>query len=274
MQVITWLKTAVDKLEKQSGTAQLDAEIILAHVLGVDRSWLHAHPDETIDYSKLDVLKDLLDRRLDHEPIAYILEKTEFYGLEFYITNGVLVPRPESETMIDLLLSYCHEKIKDNLVIIDVGSGSGALGIVASMKANPLELISIDIDSKCNEITLRNAKTYSRQINVLNGNLLEPVIKTNFAGKHLAMLANLPYVPESYSVNESAGREPKIAIFGGHDGLALYREMFAQLKNINAKSITVFTESLPFQHSGLTKIAEENNLKLLKEEDFIQVFTA
>lgn len=273
MKIVEFLNSATKKLAQSSSTSQLDAEVILARVLKVDRSWLHSHTDEELSKENISILDGYIDRRVKHEPLAYILEKSEFYGREFYITNDVLVPRPESETMIDLCKNYAEKNKLDRLVIIDIGSGSGALGITASLELKPHRLIAIDIDNKCNEVTKSNASRYEHNIEIINGDLAIPLLSRDFKDSNLIVLANLPYVPDKYEINQSATKEPKIAIFGGEDGLDLYRKMFLELKEINAKSLAVFTESLPFQHSSLKHIAQSAGFKFRVSEDFINLFT-
>lgn len=272
MQIKDWLLESSGLLEKESGTAQLDAEVMLAHVLSVDRSWLHAHPEHIIPKDKLDLLRDYITRRSNHEPLAYILESVEFYGRKFYITNGVLVPRPESETMIDLSKKYLLEISTKDLVLVDLGTGSGALAVTASLELSAKDVTAIDIDEKCLEIAKINTDKFGLNIHIKKGNLLEPIIGINLANKNLAILANLPYVPEKYSINSEAQNEPSHAIFGGEDGLDLYRKMFKQLDKVKSDSTTVFTESLPFQHQSLAEIASAHGFNLKESEDFIQVF--
>jgi release factor glutamine methyltransferase len=273
MTIKGWLELAIKLLEKESGTAQLDAEIILKHVLKVDRSWLHAHPEFELPKDSLNIMNTYLDRRAKHEPMAYILRMTEFYGREFYITNGVLVPRPESETMIDLCKKYCLNKGTGELLLVDVGTGSGALIITAVLETNITDALAIDIDDICLSIAKKNIKKYNLDIDLEKSDLLESLLNKNVKNKNLVILANLPYVPEKYSINSEAKNEPAHAIFGGQDGLDLYRILFNQLADIKASSITIFTESLPFQHTELVNIAKNYGLLLETSEDFIQVFT-
>lgn len=273
MDVKKWLTVATKTLEPESGTAQLDAEVILAFVLNVDRSWIHAHHEEIISDKHLVTLNNFLKRRALHEPLAYILEKTEFYGRAFYITNGVLVPRPESETMIDLCKKHCTSSKLDDFLLIDVGTGSGALIISAVLETQITNALAIDIDEKCLEVTKKNIASYKLNINLTNGDLLSPLIEDNLANKHLFILANLPYVPDKYAINVEARNEPSHAIFGGSDGLDLYRKLFQQLDDLNPSSITLFTESLPMQHEGLKNIALGHHFIEIETEDFIQVFS-
>lgn len=272
MIIHNWLKNTSTTLSLDSGTAQLDAEVMLAHVLGVDRSWLHAHPEFDIPTNKLNILDGYQKRRAQHEPIAYILEKTEFYGREFYITNDVLVPRPESETIIDLCKRYCGKKKPGSTFLIDVGTGSGALIASAVLETKINNALAIDIDDKCLEVAKKNINKYGLEIDVEKGDLLEPVFSKDTEVKDLVILANLPYVPEQHSINQEASKEPAHAIFGGSDGLDLYRRMFEQLSKIHSKSVAIFAESLPYQHDDLKQIASNHDFEQTETADFIQVF--
>lgn len=271
MEISSWLKNARLKLSRESGTSQLDAEVMLAFVLNADRSWLHAHPDEIITENNLAILNNYLQRRAVHEPLAYILNKTEFYGREFYIKNGVLVPRPESETLIDMCIKLVHNKELSDVLIIDVGCGSGALGITMGLELTDVKVIGIDIDSTCLEVSKFNADKHGVSVELINSNLLENVVDVkNY--KNIIVIANLPYVPDSHAINASAMTEPKHAIFGGPDGLSLYRKLFEQLKKLNPHPCYVFTESLPPQHEELKTIANKHSYQLMEEQDFIQLF--
>lgn len=272
MNIKTWLENSIKILSPQSGTARLDAEVILAHVLKKDKYWLHAHTEQTIDKNTLEILGALIDRRFRHEPLAYILENIEFYGRDFYIKNGVLIPRPESETMIDLFKHYVADKNDKDVLLVDVGTGSGALVISAMLETKMSEAFAIDIDDNCLNVAEKNITKYGLNVRLVKGDLLKPLMKQNTESNHLIIMANLPYVPEKYSINTEAQNEPSHAIFGGKDGLDLYRKMFEQIENITAKSIAVLTESLPFQHQDLNNIATGHSFILDKEDDFIQLF--
>lgn len=269
--IARWLKSAIEKLSKESGTARLDAEVMLAHVLKVDRSWLHAHPEESLTTDQLGILNDFLGRRIHHEPLAYILNKTEFYGRDFYIKNGVLVPRPESETLIDMCTKLVHDKKLSDLLIIDVGCGSGALGITAGLELENAKVVGVDIDTACLEVSKINADKHGVIMKLINSNLLENVVDIMYY-KNTIVIANLPYVPESFAVNASAMTEPKHAIFGGPDGLSLYRKLFEQLEKLKPNTCYILTESLPPQHTELKNIAHKYGCQLVDEQDFIQLF--
>jgi release factor glutamine methyltransferase len=266
MKVSAWLTSAITQLSNSGiTTARLDCLILLEDVLGKDRSNILAHDDQILTLQQLSKLDAYVLRRQTHEPIAYIRGYTEFYGREFILTQDVLEPRPESETMIDLL-----KKIKSS-VIADVGTGSGALAITAKLEIPKATVYAIDIDSNCLKVTKQNVKKFEADIHLLKGDLLQPLIAVTSGD--LTILANLPYVPNDFGINEAAKHEPALAIYGGVDGLDLYRRMFDQIKTLSSKPKNILTESLPSQHADLSTIAKSHGYTQKRIDDFIQHFT-
>ncbi|HEX4774810.1 MAG TPA: HemK/PrmC family methyltransferase [Candidatus Saccharimonadales bacterium] len=261
-----WLKSAQTKLEAAGiGTARLDALILLESVTGHYRAWILAHLENVIDTSQSDKLNNLLKRRVQHEPMSYICGKTEFYGREFLITPAVLEPRPESETMIDLLKDL--PDLPSPVGIADVGAGSGALGITAALELanNLVELL--DIDDQALIVTKTNVDKFTLSIDVIKSDLL-----TGLNHNNQILLCNLPYVPDNFRINQAAMHEPKIAIFGGPDGLDLYRKLFNQVQSLTTKPLYILCEALPSQHARLKQIAGKVGYEPYKNQDFIQVF--
>ena len=145
MIISEWLKIATKSLKTANiPSARLDAELILANTLRKNRTYLHAHLDEEIDPRRFDIANARLDLRLDRVPIAYILGYKEFYGRRFTVSPSVLIPRPESEDLISLFLELTTSEIVEK-VLIDVGAGSGCLGITAKLERNNLSVILSDI---------------------------------------------------------------------------------------------------------------------------------
>ncbi len=281
MKTSQWLKSATKKLESAGiGTARLDALILLELITELDRSKILAEPDRDLTKGQITKLNNLLNRRVRHEPIAFIRGYTEFYGRRFVINRHVLEPRPESETMIELLLKLKkitlqthhsaghHLHWSDAMAIADVGTGSGALGITAKLElpSNPVDLI--DIDPSALKVAKSNVDLFTIPVSLIESDLL-----ANAPNTYDILLANLPYVPDEYHINEAAGFEPRLAIFGGPDGLDVYRRLFDQLKMAVNKPLYLLTESLPPQHHTLQQIALVNNYRLIDETDFIQVFS-
>lgn len=269
MTISIWLSYAIDKLETAGiGTARLDSQLLLGDELGQDRSWLLAHLDVPITEETKQKLDSLLQERAKHIPLAYIRGKTEFYGREFIIDRRVLEPRPESETMIDILkhLTQADQPTQ----IIDVGTGSGALAITAKLELPKANVVATDIDPGCLEVAQANAQKHHVSIDFAQGDLLQPVSLSQ--SQLIITLANLPYVPDDYQVNLAALHEPRTAIFGGADGLDPYRKLFEQANSLQNRPAYILTESLPPQHKQLAFIAARFGFRQTQEDDFIQVF--
>lgn len=275
MQFKTWLKHSIVTLQKAGvATSRLDCLVLAEDMIGQDRSYLLAHPEYLLAPELIDALTQQLERRARHEPLAYIRGKSEFYGREFLINKAVLEPRPESETMITLLKQLVNSRqltANSPLAIADVGTGSGAIGITAALEIPNLQVFLLDIDEGCLKIAGSNAGRHSVKIQLLQGDLLSPLLST--VNRQLsAILANLPYVPNGFTINEAAKYEPRLAIFGGVDGLDLYRKLFRQISKLPRRPEFVLTESLPAQHAELLQIAKSNDYDLQDSEDFIQTF--
>ena len=259
-----WLRKATAQLESAGiATARLDCLVLLEDALGKDRSWILAHPGEHFDALTSERLNARLERRLKHEPLAYIRGKTEFYGREFTVSAHTLEPRPETEDMIDLL----KEAWRPGLSIIDVGTGSGAIGITAALEVAAKHVELVDIDKPALKIARQNLAKYRLKLKCYYSDVLGAC-----SDDYDVILANLPYVPDSHTINRAAMQEPRHAIFGGPDGLDLYRRLFAQVRERPGKPQFVLTECLPFQHETLASIAAEAGYRQKKVEGFVQLF--
>jgi release factor glutamine methyltransferase len=267
MTIDHWVMKSEAKLIRASiATARLDTLVLLEDALGKDRSWLLAHPEHQLTTTTLANLDEQIARRSKQEPLAYIRGKTEFYGREFEVTPHTLEPRPETEDMIDLLKSIWQNDFKDWRVA-DVGTGSGAIGLTAALELGITNLELTDIDRSAMAVARRNAKKHGIEPKFTLCNLLANCLLPI----HI-ILANLPYVPDSHTINQAAMQEPRHAIFGGEDGLDLYRRLFDQITKRQHPPQYIFTESLPFQHDDLAKIADKADYKPLNQEGFVQVF--
>ena len=262
-------------------TARLDCQLLLEDCLDISRAQLLAYPDTNLSASQQTDLQSRLDRRVHHEPMAYIRGKVEFYGHEMYVDANVLVPRPESEALISQLILLMQSQAAVEVDIIDVGTGSGALAISAKL-ALPLATVSgTDIDPACLVVAARNAKNYHLDIALTTDDLLpahylrKSTNTTSTANRTIILLCNLPYVPDDFPVNIAATREPKRALFGGPDGLNVYRQLFNKIKlidDIGAKPQFILCESLPTQHTELASLALSFGYNVIAVDDFVQVF--
>lgn len=265
MKLDDWLKSATNTLKEAGiGSARLDCLVLLEDELEHEKSWLLAHSEHQISPESLARLNKKLTRRQKHEPIAYIRGFCEFYGRKFMINKRALEPRPESEAIIDLLKQL---KLPKTTVMADIGTGTGALGILAALETHSTEVDLYDIDASVLAVAKHNVVLHELNLKTYKRDLLSRPVR-----KYEVIIANLPYVPDHWKINEAAAMEPRIAIFGGPDGLDLYRRMFKQVEKLSHKPRYVFTESLPPQHNQLKKIAATSGFAQINEQDFIQLF--
>lgn len=268
-----WL-CSTEKLLHERGieTARLDSLVLLSDEIGRDKSWLLAHPEYTLQGSECENLSTKIAQRAKHIPLAYIRGKTEFYGREFAVNEHVLVPRPESEAMIDLLKRL--SVIDDRFSIFDIGTGTGCLAITAKLELPECKVIATDIDPKCLSLAKNNAQTLGADITFLEGDLLASIQNSRFEIQDSIFLANLPYVPESYPINKAAAHEPKLALFSGTDGLEHFRRFFKQVQELPRQPRHIITESLSEQHKALARIAEAAGYRLDTTQELAQLYAS
>jgi len=245
-------------------SARLDSLILLEDALHKDRAWILAHPEIAVNAAVVRRIGRKIERRAKHIPIAYIRGFTEFYGRSFKVNRHVLEPRPESETMIEILKGFSLHRP----TIADIGTGNGAIGITAALEIPGAIVDLYDISAGCVSVAKHNTHLHELRLHVRKMNLLSRPLRP-----YDVILANMPYVPNHWQINEAALHEPKIAIFGGPDGLDVYRKLFAQLARFTWKPKYVLTEALPPQHEKLAAVAASHRFNLRKSDDFIQVFT-
>lgn len=260
-----WLDKSAERLKKAGiGSAQLDSLILLEDALDKDRGYILAHPELDISQTKLKRLDGQLKRREKHLPLAYIRGFSEFYGRRFNVNRHVIEPRPEGEVIIELLKKT---PLPIKPVIADVGTGSGCLGITAALELSGSQVDLYDIDASALAVAKHNVAIHELNLKAYKRDLL-----SHYVRPYDVILANLPYIPNRYLLNRAAEMEPKIAFFGGEDGLDIYRRLFRQLQRFSWQPKFVLTESLPPQQADLNVIATDRGFKLYKTDDFIQIF--
>lgn len=271
-----YLRYATSKLSSNSiDTARLDSLILMEFVLKKDRAKILANPNSKISEMQKKVLNHHLTTRSRHIPIAQIIHKSEFYGRSFYINKNVLVPRPESEVMIDMLKSLIfNDPITRNtqskqkpIYVADVGTGSGALGITAKLECPDIKVDLLDNDPKAINVAKKNVV-----LNTINANIIISDLLLSSNKNYDILLCNLPYVPDDFHINLAASHEPSTAIYGGTDGLDIYRKLFKSLSNIQHKPLYILSESLPFSHRSLAITAKNARYNLISTNDFVQLF--
>jgi release factor glutamine methyltransferase len=204
--------------------ARLDAEALLLHVNGKNRAWLLAHPDEELPKEQADRYVALIERRLLGEPIQYITGEAEFYGLPFHVTPDVLIPRPETEHLVEKVLELAGGFERPR--IVDVGAGSGAIAVALACKLPAARTTAVDISASAIEIARANAERngVAGRIDFKESDLLAAVADERFE----MIVSNPPYVPVadrgSLAV-EVREHEPALALFAGEDGFDVFRRL-------------------------------------------------
>ncbi|TAH31710.1 peptide chain release factor N(5)-glutamine methyltransferase [Candidatus Saccharibacteria bacterium] len=274
--ITAWFQEAEQRFSNTDlPSPRLDAELLLAHALEVDRTWLHAHGDEVLTAQQLTKLEHLITRRLNREPIAYITGRKEFYGREFIVTPDVLIPRPESETMIDLLKSL-HPAIlaktprsKEQIFLIDVGTGSGCLGITAKLELPELNVTLSDVSRTALTIARENAERFRADVRLLESYLLSNL--QPLASSVHCILANLPYVDESWERSPETDHEPALALFAEQRGLELIYKLLDQTPKVLASGGYILLEADPEQHAAIIRRGQQNGLRLEAIRDYIVI---
>jgi release factor glutamine methyltransferase len=266
MNIGAFLDTAVKNLKDAGiGTARLDCLVLLEDVLNVNRAIVLAHPEQTLTRAQLTVLNKFITHRYNHVPLAYIRGRASFFGRDFMVNTNVLVPRPETEIMIELLL---HTPLPAKPRVADIGTGSGCIGITVSLELPRADVWLYDIDEQALSVAKQNARTLHASVHTSRANLLEGIAKS-----FDVIVANLPYVPEDYPINQAAAHEPSLALFSGADGLNLYRRFWQQVAALAPQPAHIFTEALPQQHAQLANLAATAGYATIETEGFIQHFT-
>lgn len=216
---------------------------LLAFICGRDLSWIIAHPEYHLNTSENKRFRLRQKRLWQGEPLAYILGYRDFYNYRFRVSPSVLIPRPESEMIVEVGLAYAETKIEKKIDFLDLGTGSGALiiSLAKELKKTKIktyrrsQFLAVDISPAALKIAKLNAKKYNleNKINFYNGDLLAPLISNDaLLDGTWFVAANLPYLtPKERRQEASIAAEPDLALNGGRDGLTLYRRL---LKNFNS----------------------------------------
>lgn len=236
---------------------RLEAEILLGHVLKKDRVWLHAHDDKTIPKAKLKVFLALIKRRKKHEPIAYIVGQKDFYRSSFIVNKNVLIPRPESELLVELGIA---EAKKLHTRVLDIGTGSGAIAISIAKEIAPQRVLASDASQTALSIAKKNARLNKvKNITFIKADLLTAQI-ANFFSTPLVIVANLPYLPLSDKKKlapDVIKYEPHSALFATQNGLAVIQKLLEQIKKVQTDRLSIFLEFDPPQTQELKAIAKK-----------------
>jgi release factor glutamine methyltransferase len=218
--VRSWLQFARAELNKSGiEAADLESQLLACHVLAVNRSWLVTHADDSFPQDSGEVL---LARRLDHEPLAYILGWREFYGRRFEVGPGVLIPRQETEVLLECAIDRMRLAVGRPIQVLDLGTGSGCLGVSIKLELPEARVIASDISLAALEIAQRNGANLGASVDFVNSDGFDNIRRGPFD----LIVSNPPYIGEAEPLpREVSHFEPSEALFGGPTGLEFFERL-------------------------------------------------
>jgi len=252
-----WMESIIDlQKEYHSKIDHLDLDLIMAHVLRKPREFVLAHLEYKPSRAQLTKMRSFIARRGKQEPLAYILGHKEFYGLNFKVSTDTLIPRPETELLIEEVLQL-NPQGKN---IIDVGTGSGNIIITLAQNIPAKNIFfGIDISKEALKIAKQNSKINQvlNKIKFLHGNLLDKIKKID----NSIIIANLPYLSQEIydaTLPNVKKFEPKSALYSPKEGLGHYDRLMEQIAKLNPKTCTIFLEISPEQKTKLPKLIKKH----------------
>ena len=265
MKISDILKNTADKFKKAGiDTASLDAGLLLCKYLQVDKVYLIVNSDKDIEIGE--EFNALVKRRENHEPMHYILGSVEFYGLDFKVNKNVLIPRPDTEVLVEKVIEYVSDK---SYTLLDIGTGSGCIPITVAANCKNLVAYTVDISKEATKVAKENAKLnkVEDRVNFLNMDILTdfPELKVD------CIVSNPPYIEDDVIptlMSDVRDYEPVIALKGGKDGLVFYRRISKAGYNILKDGGLIAFEVGHNQSEAVAKILENDgygNVKITKD---------
>lgn len=252
-----WVDTKKELDSSNISDSDIESEVIIRKVLGLDRNNFFATLDNPVSIRKTSQIKKNLQQRISGIPLSYITKNREFFGIDFFVNEHVLIPRQESELLVEKVISFCKKQKQTKLTIADIGTGSGALAISIAKNLKNTNVIATDISNKALQIAKKNAKNIevSRNISFLHSNLLE-----NLKTPVNMIVANLPYLTskEMNTLSLEVKKEPTIALFGGEDGTDLIVKLIRQAPKHLKKNGNLILEISPSQKNIILSLMKES----------------
>ncbi len=249
----TALCNAAHTLSAVSESPKLDAEALLAWILGTPRSYLFTHPEEKLRDRPASDFSAALDRREKGEPVAYITGSKEFWSMELNVSRDTLVPRPETETLVERALQLIPEDRPCR--VLDLGTGSGAIAIALASENPKIEIVATDSNNNALAVARANANRHRLQnICFLQGDWTEPIVNQTFA----LVVSNPPYVRDDDPALDKLRYEPRFALVAGPDGLDAIRRIARDAKTIVEPNGSLLLEHGAEQQDAVASVLQEN----------------
>jgi release factor glutamine methyltransferase len=237
IEVGQWRKVSYSRLADYSSDADIEILAILKNLLNKNTAWILANPDHIISPNEVEILDNRLERLIQGEPLAYIIKQIEFFTQTFYIENSVLIPRPETELLVEKALDWCGIQSK-SVRLIDIGTGSGCIGLSILKYFPNMKGFGVDVSLSA----LRIAKKNKELLNINSFFLIKSDLLTAIKGKFDLVCANLPYIPSISLRDLKVSKfEPSIALDGGISGLEIIYKLLDQLNGrVNESGLILF----------------------------------
>jgi release factor glutamine methyltransferase len=237
-------------------SARLDAEVLLSFCLGCDRLEFYKNPDMIISETQLAAFRNLIARRLQWEPVAYITSRKEFWSFSLEVNNSVLIPRPDTEVIVEEALNLCRKMDSSEIKILDIGTGSGAIALALAAEITGAKVVATDISEAAVNLAKKNAAALGlkEKIDFRHGNLFEPV-----NGFFDIIICNPPYISAREYEKLPTGvkdYEPQEALWAGKSGLEFYEKLIYQAAAFLQKNGWLLLEIGAKQEAGVRGIME------------------
>jgi release factor glutamine methyltransferase len=253
MNIGSWLKDAQQQVSGLSETASLDIQVLISSVLHKPRSWVLAHPEYELSITDISHLDEMLSQLERSIPLAYITRMSHFYGMQFYTNLDVLIPRPETELLVENTAVWIRDH-NYNGIVLDVGTGSGCIAISLAVNLPDINCIAIDKSMRALQVAKHNSGINHVQNQCC---FVQSDLTSSLFGKFQLICANLPYIPTNKLANLSVARyEPKVALDGGKDGLDLIHRLLSDSVRIADSKVCLLLEIEADQGEAVRKLAQ------------------
>ncbi len=264
---VRWaMEWAFNELKQaQIASARKEAELLLSFLLGCEFAELYMQIDSMLGPETLIRFKDLVRKRCSGIPLQYLMEETYFYGLRLHVKEGVFIPRPETEVLVEKVIDLIQQKIRNPVCILELCTGSGNISVALTKNLQYCKIMSSDISLKALAIARENAKIHAleHKIEFYQGDLFAAISQLNNRNNRFDMIiANPPYIARQELVNlpQDVGHEPQNALDGGMDGLMFYRRIVAECKSYLKDGGYIAFEFGDNQQQGIEKIIGNSQL--------------
>ncbi|MFP4372334.1 MAG: peptide chain release factor N(5)-glutamine methyltransferase [Halanaerobium sp.] len=231
--------------ERGIESSRLDAEVLMADLLDMERINLYVKYDYPLKSSEINTYREMIKQRAKRVPVAYITETKEFMSLEFKVKEGVLIPRPETENLVETVIEYCQQNELQSPQIIDVGTGSGAIAVSLAHYLSDSKVVGVDLSPAALKVARQNMEKHelSERMSILKSDLLAEFIKREIKGIDI-IVSNPPYISEAEmeELPPEVKKEPKTALQAGEDGLDYYRRLIPEAEKVLKKGGKIFLE--------------------------------